>query len=143
MQPWPYRLMASWMQNLLGPHHCHSQGCFGLQHSTCSPLYLVLFVSLLAVWVWEVVSCVPSAEATLGEALAFPGLHMPKATVTHHNFSCTLGTIPPVLQFASLSAWSHPQCLLPLGPSLKISTPHPFLYFLCCTLSLSTLYRSV
>lgn len=100
------------MGNLLGSHLCRSQGalvCSTAQRSTARaaappPLYLVLFVSLLTLWACGVVSCVPSAEATLSEALAFPGLHMPKAIVTHHNSSCTLGTIPTVLQFAGLSA---------------------------------------
>lgn len=89
------------MQNLLGPHLWGSQGCFDLWHSS---LYLFLFVSLLSMWAYVLVTYVPGAEATPGEALAFLGLHVPKVIVTHHNSSCTLGTIPTVLKLGSLSA---------------------------------------
>lgn len=57
--------------------------------------FTYFFVSLLTTWACVVVSC---AEATLGKALAFLGLRVPKAIVTHHNSSCMLGTIPTVLQ---------------------------------------------
>lgn len=128
------------MQNLLGPHLWGSQGCSDLWHSS---LYLFLFVSLLTMWACVLVTYVPGAEATPGEALAFLGLHVPKVivniTIPHAHWgpsqlSLSLEvSLPRAIHNASF-LWVL-QCSPSLASLFKINTARPFLYTICYTLS--------
>lgn len=137
LQPWQYRLMAFLDAEPRGVSSLPLRGASICGSTARAGPFSYFFVSLLTTWACVVVSC---AEATLGEALAFLGLCVPKAIVTHLNSSCMLGTIPTVLQQCR-SLCLEPSTTLPSSGSvyLKINTLHPFLYRICYILSFSIL----